>query len=121
MLMLFAISLLVFVIYAIPTSFGLWVILGLAKQRLEPALLAGCCAGIGVWIALVLISGHGKTLANLMFEPLIWSSLVLVGVVARCAVQERATWGGRGLFAATVIASAVVAAAVYALVPALPE
>jgi hypothetical protein len=110
-----------FLVYALPVSFGVFLILWLSKKKLDAELLAACIVPICIWLVLVLVKAKGKTLTNCVFEPAILAALVCVLAVVHCALNGRQVLSYPNLAILTVGFSAVFAVGVFFGVPALPE
>jgi hypothetical protein len=108
-------------VYALPTSIGVFVILWLSKKKLDGDLLTACLVPICVWLVLVLLNDKGKTLTNFVLEPLILAGLVCILVALHSIVHGREFLSGRNLGIVTVASSTVIVLGVFFFMPALPE
>lgn len=110
-----------FLVYMLPTSLGVFVILWLSKKKLDGDLLTACLVPICLWLVLVIINDKGKSLANFVFEPVILAVLVCILAVVHSVIDGREFLNSRSLAIVTVSLSVVLVLGVFFLMPALPE
>jgi len=110
-----------FLVYVVPTSLGVYVILWLSKKKLDGDLLAACLIPICLWLVLVIINDKGKSLTNFVFEPVILAVLVCILALVHCVIDGREFLSSRSLAIVAVSLSVVFALGVFFLMPALPE
>jgi hypothetical protein len=105
--------------YVIPISLGIFAIPRLFKLKFEN-IFATCYAPICIWMAGALFFG-GKSLSNLVVDPLILAAAVLVLTIIRAAVTKWGSLDEKTLETWSIIASLLVALCVLLFVPALQE
>lgn len=107
--------------YAVPTGLGVSIIFWLSRKRFQGDMLAACLIPICFWLVLVLINDRGKTLSNLVFEPVILAVLVCILAGVYCVMDGREFLSKRSLGFMTVAFSIGIVFGVFLLTPALPE
>ena len=109
------------VIYAVPLAIGTLILKLAFRQSVQPVEWLQSLAPIALWLLLVLVRDKGKTLSNLVIEPLVLSLVVLLTVAVNC-LAAWFVWKSAGKLQVAMLGGSVVTTAgLYAFMPALPE
>ena len=109
------------VIYAIPVAIGVFLMQWAGDKRMGGSLWPSWIAPIVFWIVMVVINDKGKTLSNLIFEPLILAGATLLVSLLSLILLKRGILIGPKLIGVSLAVSLTATFLVFRFVKAMPE